>query len=232
MGDGDSSDEEIISKPKKVRTKAPKVSPEDVAIRDLEERLRRMEMGTPPAEVLAAAPVQEPVGGHQQPQWGAYGRPRQQGRGYQQYPNPQQYPNTQQASGRLNFAGGQQPGFTCYNCGKPGNISRYCPEASQGRTQSVNPIIVFPGPTGPKRARWIAYPPDGLPAGYYPVDDEPQSLSQPASSNNSWGGAPTNLPAATSRITEVTDVAAVETVSSADREAHSSRDLVKYVNRK
>ena len=41
-----------------------------------------------------------------------------------------------------------------------------------------------------------------------------------------------NPPTATSRITEVTDVAAVETVSSADREAHSSRDLVKYVNPK
>ena len=85
--------------------------------------------------------------------------------------------------------------------------------------------MIFPGPSGPRRAQRVAYPPDGLPLGYYPVNDEVQTLQQRAASTNSRGGATAKQSATSSRIMEVTDVAAVEAIRSADRDA-TSCDLV------
>ena len=213
--DDDASGDELRTRtklPKGSGRKEPGISADAAAIiKGLEERLRRIEMNTPQAEVLAVAAGQD-SGGNRGPhqQWNGYGRPRQQGGGYQQ----------QQSNGQ---------GLTCYNCGKPGHISRYCPESSQGRTTGINPIVVFPGPAGPMRARWITHPPNGLPPGYYPIEDEP--VRQNAAMGTSRGSAPANQASPTNRISEVTDVAAVEAVSSGvDYPVPAIRDLVKYVN--
>ena len=188
-----------------------RASADAAIIRDLEERLRRIELNVPHAEVLAVGTGQDPGGNHvPHQQWNGYGRPRQQGGGYQQ----------QQSSGQA---------LTCYNCGKPGHISRYCPESSQGRMTNINPIVVFPGPTGPMWARWITHPPNGLPPGYYPIEDEP--VRQNAAMGTSQGSAPANQASSSNRISEVTNVAAVEAVSTGEvHPVPAIRDLVKYVD--
>ena len=86
--DGDSSDDEVAAKPRITRAKLLRASSDAATICDLEERLRRMELGSAAAEDLAVTNGKENVGNQQlPPQWGGYGRPRQQGRSYQQYLN-------------------------------------------------------------------------------------------------------------------------------------------------
>lgn len=150
VADGDSSDEKETAKPNRMRAKVSMVSSYAATIRDVEERLPRMEMATPAVEVLTITNGQENAGVNQQRQQWGYGRPRQQGRSYQQYPNIPQYRKAQPSTGLHIFSSGhQQPAFTCYNCGKPGHISRSCREASQGRAQAANPIMIIPGTNGP-----------------------------------------------------------------------------------
>ena len=79
---GVSSDEEVVSKPKRMRAKVSTDSSYAATIYDLEERLRRMDMGTPAVEVRAITNGEENAGGNQQQQQWGYGRPRQQWSGY------------------------------------------------------------------------------------------------------------------------------------------------------
>ena len=213
---GEDTDDEVVyqsTSRSRAATAGAKTSSEAATIRDLEERLRRIEMNAPQVEVLAVGASQDASGhqgGHQQ--WSGYGRPRQQGRGQQPQSNGQPFPGT------------------CYNCGKPGHISRYCSENMQGRPTIRNPVIVFPGPSGPMRARWISHPPNGLAPGYYPIEDEPGQHQQAATGTSSRGSAPAGQQNSSSRITEITDVAAVETVSPAESAKNVVRDLVKFVS--
>ena len=212
--DDDGSGDEVRTKARSSKVPSRK-QPEDPysIIKDLEERLRKIELNAPQVEVLAVGTGQD-MGGNQgmYQQWGGHGRSRQQGRGYQQPPDAQS--------------------VVCYKCGKSGHISRYCQDVPQGRPQGMGgyQIMVFPGPTGPMRARWIANPPNGLPPGYYPIEDTPNVPNQAAVSTNPRGGAPAGQTNTTSRITEVNDVAAVEAVSSAACATNSVRDLVRYVS--
>ena len=169
-----------------------KTSTEAATIMDLEEHIRRIEMHAPQVEVLPVGASQDASGhqgGHQQ--WSGYGRSRQQGQGQQPQSNGQ------------SFTG------TCYNCGKPGHISHYCLENMQGRATIRNPVIVFPGPSGPMRAQWIFHPPNGLAPGCYPIEDEPGQPQQAPTGTSPQGGAPAGQQNSSSWIMEITDVAAV-----------------------
>ena len=140
----------------------------------------------------------------------------------------------------MNNSSGQQYGqggvqYTCYSCGMPGQIARFCPDKTQGRStrNTAGASILFPGDNGPQRMIWVDYPPNGLAPGYYPVEPLPQGenrIRTPSNrfqANNSSGNKD---PATTSRITELKEVAYVDIVSSAAERMSIDEDVVRYVN--
>ena len=140
----------------------------------------------------------------------------------------------------MNNSSGQQYGqggvqYTCYSCGMPGQIARFCPDKTQGRStrNGAGATILFPGDNGPQQMMWVDYPPNGLAPGYYPVEPLPQGdnrIRTPSNrfqANNSSGNKD---PATTSRITELKEVAYVNIVSSVAERMSIDEDVVRYVN--
>lgn len=137
--------------------------------------------------------------------------------------------------------------YLCYNCGNTGHLYRFCPEPKSNQGGGVNRAnnqqnarqgwnnrrpIIFPGENGPQTMVWVDSPPNGLAPGYYPVDTGNASKKETSAGGTANKGSRTvkaNVGTA-SRITELSNTASVDLVSSAARNMMIGSDVVRYVN--
>ena len=137
------------------------------------------------------------------------------------------------SSGQKYGQGGAQ--YTCYGCGMPGHMARFCPDKTQRQStrNGAGATILFPGENGPQRMMWVDHPPNRLAPGYYPVEPLPQGENRIRTSSNRFqanNSSGNKEPATTSRITELKEVAHVDIVSSAAERMSFDEDVVRYVN--
>ena len=203
-------------------------------IGNLEERIKKMEAGGQ-ADTFAAQAAYAPNATN-------YRRGNGANDGSRTTPN-----NQYQGGGQQNTL---PESYVCYNCGNPGHLYRFCPEPKYSQGGAGRPAfaptprqgqnwgprgrpVVFPGENGPQSMVWVENPPNGLAPGYYPVEGGGGGKKESVNHENAnKGGRKSDSgPARESgRITELSNTASVDLVSSAARKMTIRTDVVRYVN--
>ena len=127
---------------------------------------------------------------------------------------------------------GQGMSYTCYNCGVPGHMARFCPDRTHGRAtrNHAGATILFPVDGGTQRMIWVDYPPRGLAPGYYPVVENANDSGTRQKNQSQGNRTQVSQDTSTGRITEVKEVAYIDVVSSAAEKMSIDKDVVRYVN--